>query len=98
MAKVYCGECRFWLGSTNQQCQTEYVITHTAVRPHKTYIDCVKKNKNNDCSDFKVKLSRWRKRPMWNQDWGRCKLPNCPCPPPPPKRKSNDEDRPGRPL
>ena len=97
MAKVYCKECEYYwenvawrhLVPTQYLCKDETSWKDTPLESVKHYADCLIKNKVNDCSDFKIKRN-WRGKPMWNQDWGRSRVPNCPCPPPPPKRKSKE--------
>lgn len=80
MAKRYCRECKFYLESvswggiepTQHLCKVETYWEDTPLKREKHYAVCLIKNKDNNCSDFRVKLSKWLKRPMWNRNWGRC--------------------------
>ena len=79
MAKVYCKECEHSLESvawrmlspTKYLCRAESHCEDTPLEQVKHYPLCLNKNKDNDCPDFNIKRSRYLKRPMWNQDWGR---------------------------
>ena len=63
MSKVYCSECKYWLGkshiSIREHCKAEIEEYDNYYNHVKEWISPEKKNKNNDCKDFEKKKHWW---------------------------------------
>ena len=59
---IYCDNCKLYKPegeNTLEKCYKNYKIVHRYDKQLIKYDDPSKKNKNNNCNDFEIKISWW---------------------------------------